>query len=100
MREMLRIHFSREDLLRVRITPTYGPLAEALFGLNAMRAGRLSVLPPSWRRNVMRSHPSWAAPLGELLAPEFPLDLFTAIGRVSSAGEGLEALSAISGHRL
>jgi hypothetical protein len=95
-----RVHFTHEDLVRVRVVPTYGPLVEAMFGLRALRVGKLGAVPELWRRRVMRSEPHWAAPLSEVMGPELALDIFTLVGRTSTAEEGLESVVAMTRQRL
>jgi hypothetical protein len=51
---VLHVHFTHEDLVRVRVVSTYGPLVEAMFGLRALRMGQLGAVPEMWRRRVMR----------------------------------------------
>ncbi len=97
---MLRVHFTHEDLVRLRVVPTYGPLVEAMFGLRALRMGQLGAVPEVWRRRVMRAEHRWAAPLSEVMGPELALDIFTLIGRASTAAEGLESVIAMSRGRL
>ena len=71
---MLRVHFTHEDLIRVRVVPTYGPLVEAMFGLRALRVGQLGAVPEMWRRRVMRGEHRWAAPVSDVMGPELALD--------------------------
>jgi len=97
---VLRVHFTHEDLVRVRVVPTYGPLVEAMFGLRALRRGQLGAVPELWRRRVMRGEHGWAAPLSEVMGPELAFDIFTLIGRASTAAEGLESVIAMSRQRL
>jgi hypothetical protein len=96
---MLRVHFTREDLVRIRVVPTYGPLVEAMFGFRALRTGQLGAVPEMWRRRIARSRPRWAAPLGEVMGPESAFDIFTLVGRASTAAEGLESVLAMSRRR-
>lgn len=97
---MLRVHFTYEDLVRVRVVPTYGPLVEAMFGFRALRVGGLGAVPEQWRRRVVRGQRQWAVPLSEVMGPELALDIFTLIGRTSTAAEGLESVIAMSRRRL
>ena len=46
------------------------------------------------------SEPHWAAPLIEVMGPELAFDIFTLIGRTSTAAEGLESVVAMSRQRL
>ena len=97
---MLRVHFTHEDLARVRIAPTYGPLIEAMFGFRTLRTGEFGPVPELWRRRVLRGRPRWAAPLSEVMGPELALDIFTLVGRAATAAEGLESVMAMSRRRL
>ncbi|GAA5178942.1 winged helix-turn-helix domain-containing protein [Rugosimonospora acidiphila] len=97
---MLRVHFTQEDLARVRVVPTHGPLVEAMFGFRALRTGELGAVPELWRRRVTRGHPRWTAPLGEVMGPESAFDIFTLVGRTPTAAEGLESIIAMSRRRL
>ena len=96
---MLRVHFTREDLVRIRVVPTYGPLVEAMFGFRALRTGQLGAVPELWRRHVVRGRPRWAAPLGEVMGPESAFDIFTLVGRASTAAEGIESVLGMSRRR-
>lgn len=97
---MLRVHFTHEDLARVRVVPTYGPLVEAMFAFRGLRMGELGAVPEAWRRRVMRSERQWAAPLSEVMGPELALDIFTLLGKTSTAAEGLESVIGMSRRRL
>jgi DNA-binding transcriptional ArsR family regulator len=97
---VLRVHFTHEDLVRVRVVPTYGPLVEAMFGFRTLRAAAPGAVPELWRRRVVRGQRHWAVPLSEVMGPELALDIFTLIGRASTAAEGLESVMAMSRRRL
>jgi DNA-binding transcriptional ArsR family regulator len=62
--------------------------------------GEVGVVPQLLRRRVMGSRPHWAAPLSEVMGPDSGLDIFTLVGRSSTAAEGLEAVVAMSRRRL
>jgi DNA-binding transcriptional ArsR family regulator len=62
--------------------------------------GQLGAVPEVWRRRVMRAEHRWAAPLSEVMGPELAFDIFTLIGRASTAAEGLESVVAMSRGRL
>ena len=70
-----------------------------MFGFRALRLGELGSVPEMWRRRVVRSRPHWAAPLTEVLGPEMALDIFTLIGRASTAADGLETVIAMTRRR-
>ncbi len=97
---VLRVLFTQDDLVRVRIAPTYGPLVEAMFGFRALRKGAVGAVPERCRHRVMRSRPRWAAPLGEVMGPESALDIFTLLGQAATAAEGLESVAGMSRRRL
>jgi DNA-binding transcriptional ArsR family regulator len=48
----------------------------------------------------MRGQLHWAAPLNEVMGPESAFDIFTLVGRASTAVEGLDAVAAMSRRRL
>ncbi|MEQ4725511.1 winged helix-turn-helix domain-containing protein [Nonomuraea sp. B19D2] len=49
---MHRIHFTADDLPRVRVAPTLGPMAETLFSLIALRGRAEETMFGAWRRRV------------------------------------------------
>ncbi len=61
--------------------------------------GELGAVPEMWRRGVVRSRPHWAAPLTEVMGPEMAFDIFTLVGRASTAADGLETVVAMSHRR-
>jgi DNA-binding transcriptional ArsR family regulator len=71
-----------------------------MFGFRALRGGESGAVPELLRRRVMRSHPRWAAPLSEVMGPELAFDIYTLVGRASTAAEGLESVIAMSRRRL
>jgi DNA-binding transcriptional ArsR family regulator len=92
---MLRIRFTAADLLRTRVAPTLGPLAETLFAARLLQRGDQGGLFDGWRRQTPRP----SRPHTSLLEPLFGgngylLDLFTLTGPASSLEEGLDALRA------
>ena len=93
---MFRIRFTADDLARTRIVPSYGQYAEALFGLGVLADRRRSgALFGGWRQGVGRTSHDWARPLGRLIRLDPVLDLFTLVGRVGSADEGIQELLSI-----
>jgi hypothetical protein len=95
----LRVHFTPDDLVRIRVVATHGPLVGAMFGFRALRTGQVGAVPQTWRRSIVSSRPRWAAPLGEVMGPESAFDIFTLIGRASTAAEGLESVLGMSRRR-
>lgn len=92
---MLRIHFSGADLMRTRVAPTLGPLAETLFAARLLQRGDGGGPFDGWRRQTPPPSPHHTGLLGPLFgASGYPLDLFTLTGRASSMEEGLDALLA------
>jgi DNA-binding transcriptional ArsR family regulator len=98
---VLRIHFTAADLMRTRVAPTLGPLAETLFAARLLQRDDEGVLFDGWRRQ--------ARPLASLhtglLRPLFggdghPLDLFTLTGPAGTLQEGLDALLAAPASQL
>ncbi|WP_449066262.1 ArsR/SmtB family transcription factor [Planomonospora algeriensis] len=49
---MHRIHFTADDVARVRMAPTLGPMAETLFSLHALRGRTEETMFGGWRRRV------------------------------------------------
>ncbi|MEU8383278.1 winged helix-turn-helix domain-containing protein [Streptosporangium sp. NPDC048865] len=49
---MYRIHFTADDLVRVRVAPTLGPMTETLFSLCALRGRTEETVFGGWRRRV------------------------------------------------
>jgi DNA-binding transcriptional ArsR family regulator len=92
-----RIHFTSEDMLRTRIAPTLGPLAETMFGLRLLGCAKSH--PPGlrlWREQARtRLHPRMR-PLAAL-APQGTLgvDLWTLTGEAPTIEAGIEALRAM-----
>jgi DNA-binding transcriptional ArsR family regulator len=70
-----------------------------MFGFRALRMGDPGAVPDMWRRQVMRSRPRWAAPLTEVMGPEMAFDIFTLVGRTSTAVAGIEMVIAMSRRR-
>jgi DNA-binding transcriptional ArsR family regulator len=92
-----RIHFTSEDMLRTRIAPTLGPLAETMFGLRLLGCPKSH--PPGltlWRDQARnRLHPRMR-PLAAL-GPQGTLgvDLWTLTGEAPTIEAGIEALLAM-----
>src|SRR5581483_11414920 len=92
-----RIHFTSEDVVRTRIAPTLGPLAETIFGLRMLGCAKSH--PPGlrfWRDQARtRLHPRMR-PLAAL-GPHGTLgpDLWTLTGEAATIEAGVEALLAM-----
>lgn len=99
---MLRLHFTAEDLVRVRVW-VMGPLAETQWSLRILRQQTRNVsLFAGWRTRVLRQAPPTAASLAGFLAPHNggAADLFTLAGRVDNLDAGLEQLRSLPTTRL
>ncbi|MBP0452745.1 winged helix-turn-helix transcriptional regulator [Kitasatospora sp. RG8] len=86
---MLRIHFTADDLARVRVAPTLGPLSEAFLGLHQLtgRNGCPQFRP--WRRLFSRTLGDGLRPLASL-SPH--LDIGTLTKRDTTVEGGLDHL--------
>ncbi|MFE4829034.1 ArsR/SmtB family transcription factor [Streptomyces sp. NPDC056672] len=96
---MLRIHFTSEDLVRTRISTTWGPLGETFFGLMTLQQPNAGAMFGGWRRRANHESVAPAHPASELFR-EAALDLFTVTGQAESVDAGLEALRAASADHL
>ncbi len=94
---MWRIHFTAQDLVRTRIAPTLGPLAETMFGLHHLRCGKTPShsLGP-WRKAAGPRVTSRMRPLAALApAGTLGVDLWTLTGEAPTIEAGIEALLAM-----
>ena len=89
-----RIHFTAEDLERIQVGPTLGPLAETVLAMGMLRCGRHqpALLGP-WRSQVKGRLTSQMAPLTDL----FPVgskgvDLCMLTGTAPTFEQGVKAL--------
>ncbi len=89
---MLRIHFTAEDLARVRVGASWGPLAETMHSVVALSQRRPNVLVDGWREAVMDGLGERARPLLALLQPLAELDMLTLVGESPSIDDGLDRL--------
>ncbi|MFG2006251.1 ArsR/SmtB family transcription factor [Spirillospora sp. NPDC048911] len=97
----MRLFFGLEDLARVRIVATLGPLAETMLALELLgRPVRRALFDP-WRRQSRRRLTPDGVELARALAPagRVSFDLFSLLGRKESLEEGLDRLAATP-HRL
>jgi Helix-turn-helix domain len=97
-----RIHFTAEDLERIRVSPTLGPLAETVMALGMLRCGRQqpALLGP-WRGQIMDKITPRMAPLTAFM----PLggqavDLCMLTGAASTIELGVQALMAMPSERV
>lgn len=91
---MFRIHLTADDLTHIRITQTYGPLAETIFGL-ALATLRPRALVNDWQRRTLQAGGHWNRPTVQVAELCGQLDLITLAGTAQSLDEGLEALVAV-----
>ena len=87
-----RIHFSENDLARIQVSPTLGPLAETVLALALLRCSRQprSML-SAWRGQV-RVTPRMR-PLTALIPPDCNgVDLPTLVGETATIEQGVQAL--------
>ncbi|MFI6744146.1 ArsR/SmtB family transcription factor [Nonomuraea sp. NPDC050451] len=81
---MRRIHFTADDLARVRVAPTLGPMAETLFSLYALRGRVAETMFGGWRRRVREALDSRFAVLAAITParpPSFDMAFLAGQGR-------------------
>jgi hypothetical protein len=92
-----RIHFTAEDLERIQVSPTLGPLAETVMALGLLRCGRQrpALLGP-WRGQVKGRLTPRIAPLTALMPlGSKGVDLCMLTGAAPAIKQGVQALMAI-----
>jgi predicted transcriptional regulator len=92
-----RIHFTAEDLERIQVSPTLGPLAETVLALGLLRCGRQrpALLGP-WRGQVKGKLTPRMAPLTALMPlGSKGVDLCMLTGAAPTIEQGVQALMAI-----
>jgi DNA-binding transcriptional ArsR family regulator len=94
---MLRLHFSAEDLARVRLRGSLGPLAETVLALRALCSPRDAALLGEWRRRIAVHLPPTVATVAAQLATSGfpPVDLVTTAFPAATVEQGLAALRAL-----
>lgn len=98
---MLRIHFTAEDLARVRIDPTIGPAAETYGALRLLLAGRRSAAFAGWRDSLKGQLGAEVRPLADLVPVSGPmLDMRTLTGAAPTIEQSVENLLRSSPGRL
>ena len=87
-----RIHFSEDDLARIEVSPTMGPLAETVLAAALLRSPQQSrALLSEWRGQALLTPPM--RPLTALLPPDcHGVDLPTLTGEKATIEQGLQAL--------
>jgi DNA-binding transcriptional ArsR family regulator len=93
-----RIHFTDEDLSRVRICPSPGPLAETMLAFSFLRCPQQ---PPNmfagWRRAAIGQLTTEMAPLAALVpAGSRGVDLYTLTGETTTIEDGIMTLLGVS----
>ncbi|MGN9909964.1 ArsR/SmtB family transcription factor [Phytohabitans sp. LJ34] len=90
---MLRIHFTPQDVARVRMV-VLGPLAETQLSMRTLHNPMARVEFTGWRERVAPRVPGQVRALARFLAPTTcgPIDLFTPVGPVADVDHGLDRL--------
>ncbi|MFB6440760.1 hypothetical protein ACFCVY_28960, partial [Streptomyces sp. NPDC056411] len=110
--DVLRVHFTAEDLARTRVAEGADPLWETVLSLHSLRQGRAEPALMAWRQYAVRNGPGPLRTLLPLVPPHgyFP-DFLTPFAALDGVEPGLEAvmstprtrlraeLSQLSGHR-
>jgi DNA-binding transcriptional ArsR family regulator len=87
-----RIHFSADDLARIQVSPTLGPLAETVLALALLRCSRQPRSMLSEWRGQVRVTPQMR-PLTALIPPDCNgVDLPTLVGETATIEQGVQAL--------
>ncbi|HET7018998.1 MAG TPA: hypothetical protein VFI65_34085 [Streptosporangiaceae bacterium] len=90
-----RVHFNADDLERIEIVDTFGPLAETFLALSLLR------WPEARPRGMLSEWPEWVAPrLTPRIKPLLPLlppggrgvDLVTVVGHAATIDQGIATL--------
>ncbi len=94
---VLRIHFTAEDLERIQVNPTLGPLAETAAAMTMLRSlDRPRARFSQWHRQVTGRLTAQMAPLTALIPPgSLAVDLYTLTGPAVTIEQGLQALLAV-----
>ncbi|MEW1635963.1 winged helix-turn-helix domain-containing protein [Streptomyces sp. NPDC093801] len=83
---MLRIHFTAEDLSRIRFAPRPAPLQELHAALTTAVAPRTGPLFAPWRGRVLRSLPAATGPLADLVPAGRPPSFLDVLGDTMADG--------------
>jgi DNA-binding transcriptional ArsR family regulator len=97
-----RIHFTVEDLARIQVSPTLGPLSETVMALSLLRCPMQSrtVLEP-WRAQVRgKITPQMRALTALMPAGTKGVDLCTLTGEAATIEQGVQALLAVPREQL
>lgn len=89
-----RIHFGPDDLARLQVSPTLGPLAETVMAVALLRCpDQPRALLGTWRDQVQGRITPRIRPLAALIPPGCPgVDLCTLTGEAATIEQGLRAL--------
>jgi hypothetical protein len=89
-----RIHFTPDDLARIQVSPTLGPLAETVMAVTLLRCPQQSPsLLSEWRGQVEGKITSRMKPLTALIPPGTRgVDLCTLTGEAATIEQGVRAL--------
>jgi DNA-binding transcriptional ArsR family regulator len=90
--DVLRVRFEGDDLARVRLAPTFGPLSETVFSFGAIRARSSDVLLRGWRHGVRDGARAWVQSLSRLSDPLPPVDLHTLAGQSGTFEHAIDGL--------
>jgi len=92
-----RIHFTAEDLERIQVRPTLGPLAETIEAMTLLRSPeRLRPRFSQWHRQVTGRLTAQMAPLAALVPPgSVGVDLPMLTGPAATVEQGVQALLAV-----
>ena len=96
-----RIHFTAEDLERIQVRPTLGPLAETVKAISLLRCDQARAPYRQWRSQVKSRLTSQMAPLIELIPPGTKgVDLPMLTGTAPTLEQGVQALLAVPCNQL
>ncbi|MBG0831425.1 winged helix-turn-helix transcriptional regulator [Planomonospora sp. ID67723] len=94
---MHRIHFTADDVARVRVAPTLGPMAETLFSLTTLRGRSEETTLGGWRRRVRGGLDARFAVLAAIAPARLPcFDMALLAGPGRDLAESAEAFLARS----
>lgn len=92
-----RIHFTDDDLSRIQVSPTLGPLAETVMALSLLRCQlQPRAMFSGWRSQVQgRITPQMKALMTLFPAGSKGVDLCTLTGETATIEQGVQALLAV-----
>ena len=97
-----RIHFTAEDLARIQVSPTLGPLAETVTAMSLLRCPQQPRAPfRQWRSQVENRLTPQMTALTDLIPPGTAgVDLSTLTGEAPTLEQGVQALLAVPREQL